>query len=326
MTDFETLVRDGLARGSEAAPAVGGLADAARRRHRSRRRTAVGAAAAVVALGVAVPVAAHRLAPAGERSVSAVDAPAPSGDTRQTASSDGMRVESFRDITLLVPTSWGSGPSSPCLDQATGELPVPSVHRPSDDVASGIACLNPVGYGVFFTNTSTMALTKAVAEPHPPAYTTEGYPAGAWVGWRHFGSSELLVRVVGTDERSATAVYESIRKVEAHDPNGCATTSDQAAVAGAAGSLPVCVYASDPGWLERSGRVDRAEWEAALAAAPVTTRPQSCSALGPEVVVGFDEVGRAAVRQCDGVEAVALSGTIKDLTPRLRQLLAPMLS
>jgi hypothetical protein len=263
VSDLEDRLRDALATGAAGAPPADGLVEAARSRSRSRRRGWVLAACAAVLVTVATPVALNL---------------ASSGDGRDTATPVGtMRTETWHDVQISVPDTWGYGNLSTWCTGARGSTPTPVVERPGGAVES-IDCREPdASYGVQF-----LPVTDISPEVPLRQYTwgqtraERAYPNGAWVGDIALG--HVGVRVVARDEETARAVLGSAELLEGVDDNGCAPRMADA-VPGRA-RMSVCSYGGD-GWLSRSEQLSDVDTAAALTAlnqAPVLNDQPPCAA------------------------------------------------
>jgi hypothetical protein len=237
-----------------------GLAAAARARARARRRTRLAGLAAVVALGVGVPAAV--LATHGSRGPDAGPGPAggqtavdPAG-TQAPGLRGGYHFESWADVSVAVPDSWGYGDlASWCA--AGGSLDTPRVNRPGD-VAEDILCNPATGYGLTF-----QPLDRDDDFEWPVVQQTgDGSPKGAYVGGRAIGGT--LVTVVTHDSDEALYILSTMQRNKALDPNGCPVyRGSDPVVPGAA--MTVCRYDAS-GLLEQSELLVGADVDAAEAA------------------------------------------------------------
>jgi hypothetical protein len=261
MSDLETRLAEALGDGAEGAPAAVGLAAAARSRARSRRRARVAGVAALVALCIGVPTAVvavrgsddSRPGPAHSANDGAPDHGVPAG----------MRVESWRGVTALVPDSWGYGSLEDwCADG--GQLE-PRVERPGG-VSLDIKCATST-YGLSFQELPPGQDRDQVFDWPVTLQRSKGWPPDAYVGAHGIG--DVLVQVVAPTAEQAQAILGTVHPIEGADLNGCPVDTQTTLVLHV-GSMSVCRY-DDLARLEQSelltgSDVDAAE--AALDAAP----------------------------------------------------------
>lgn len=278
MSDFEDRLRDALGSGAAEAPDVHGLADAARSRARARRRTTTSVVAAVAIVAIAVPVGAFALRDSGPD-----HSDVPVVDASDSSAPDGFRTESWRDLEIEVPDSWGYGALSTwCIGHDEPGKPV--VERPGGAVED-IACMPSSGYGVeFVALASVNPATSDLGHPEHIVGTTPGdapdqvYPAGSWMGIQGtLGGDGVLV--VAPTEEIAQRVLDSARHIDGVDSNGCTPQAADAPDSGDNGSVSVCRYDAD-GWLEQSELLSGQPAEdaiAALEAAPETVYAPPCA-------------------------------------------------
>ncbi len=272
MSDLEQRLSDALRNGAQDAPAATGLAAAARSRARTRRRNRLAGAAAVVALALGVPTAIVATQGSDSDSSDRV-ADDPNADT--VGAPDGFRYESWRDVTVLVPDSWGYG----TLDQwCVGDEPErPLVERPGG--TSTLALCSPgFGHGVRFqtvpnTDDFEWPLVQQAGDTWAP---------GTFVGAR--GRGGVLVEVALPDSALAAQILASVQVNARLDPNGCPVDSSSDPVS-PDDSMSVCRY--DPsGQLEQSELLKGADVKAAelaLWAAPAATATD-CDALPAQTI------------------------------------------
>ena len=262
MSDLESRVAEGLAGTAGRAPGADDLATGARQRLRRRRRTTAGVVAAVLA-AVAVPVGVAVV----------VTGDGPGGRDRSTAA-DGVptdwRTETWRDLSLRVPSDWGRGGGTDWCTSGRGvDDTAPQVSRPGG-VTPAIACSPAYGYGAHFLEPSGGELppgTEGVVQ----RYQGERYPDGSWIGYAATG--QAAVWVVAADRTTARQVLDSTEPVAGVDAHGCATFLSMAAPTGS-DRISVCRYAGD-GWLEQSELLSESDSRlavAAVAAAPPAPR------------------------------------------------------
>lgn len=326
MGDVEARLRAALEAGAKDAPDGTGLVAAVHRRSRERRRRRV-LVAGVVLGAVAVPGTLALLGgdgpgpepPASDASV-AIDPVKPSAPGIPS----GLHPESWRDLEILVPNTWGHGTLATwCLtDREPGN---PVVERPGG-VVSTIGCRGPeLGYGVQFLDPGRVDLTRSdgsVERVGSRAGDRQVYPAGSWVGLADAGG-DAVARVVARNEYVARFVLGSVRRVDGLDSAGCAPRAGRGA-GGGTGTVSVCRYAAD-GWLEQSERLDAAGARAALRAveqAPVRRGAGACppdSGRHPEVeLVTGSHLGTVRVvwaAACAAGRGVFVDGVVRELTP-----------
>lgn len=276
MTDFEQMLRDGMAHGAEEAPAPTDLARGARarlrrRRARSARLAAVVGVAAVVAVAIPIGLSLSG-ADAGRESVTA-----PDRAVRTTANDpkdvnevgDFMRTTSWRGITFVVPSEWQRGASTSwCTEGRRPARVTPRIAFPGDP-AVRIACEPRSGYGV--TVAPAAVFDPVYDSGHVWQYDTAGvdramYPDGAWLSYWY---DEDWVITVATPSQPLTDRIASSIGADQVDINGCAVAYDEVAVRTSVGPRGVgaslCRYTAD-GALDDSQRLTIRENEAALAA------------------------------------------------------------
>jgi hypothetical protein len=280
MSDLEERLADALARGAEDAPAAIGLAEAARARARTRRRARIGAVAAAVALCIAVPTAVvaargtddGRPSPAHVANDGAPDWGVP----------DGMRVESWRGVTALVPDSWGwGGLQSWCANDGKLEA---RVERPGG-VEPAIGCPTST-YGLSFQQLPPAQDRDPVFDWPVVLQTGQGWPPHAYVGAH--GVGDVLVQVTAPTEQEALAVLATVRRIGPDgDPYGCTSSRGEAPpLAVPAGAMRICRY-DGKGLLEQSEMLSGNDVERAvdaLEAAPEIPPDQTCPRNVTEVV------------------------------------------
>lgn len=229
MSDLEQRLSDALTDGAQDAPAATGLAAAARSRARSKRRSRLVGVAAVVALALGVPTAIVATQASDSESPGRV-ADDPNADT--VGAPDGFRYESWRDVTVLVPDSWGYG----TLDQwCVGDEPErPLVERPGGN--STLALCSPgFGHGVRFqTVDNTDDFEWPLVEQ-----TGDTWAPGTFVGAR--GRGGVLVEVALPDSALAAKILASVQVNVRVDPNGCPVNAESDPVV-PGDSMTVCRY------------------------------------------------------------------------------------
>lgn len=258
MTDFEDRVRSALRAGAQEAPLAGGLVAGARARRARRRRTTLAAVAVAVVL-VAVPVSVASLGGEGVSPLPGGPAGGPSGPPTKAVDPasevpNGWRVESWRDVQVLVPSTWGHGSlSSWCI---SGDQPGTVVDR-SEGVTAAVACTPGSAYGVQFLDPD---VSETPWGQEPTAYRADQgeplYPEGAYVGDVQV-THDVAVRVVSRDLFVARFLLDSARRIQGEDPNGCEPTADLSAPRGEPvldglglpddGAVSLCRFAVDAG-------------------------------------------------------------------------------
>ncbi len=224
MTDFEERLSRALRGAADRAPEPGDLSP--RRRH----RTAVLLAVAAVLVAVAVPVGIVRYLSGPGSGGSSVATQSPSSATPTTSVIPaGWRAESFHDVTLLVPDTWGHGDIEGCWEDGG-----PRVERPE-----GVkrACLRTGwGYGVAFFPPGTDLTVDPVDR--------QAYSQVVSVG-------QAEVAIVTPDKATGQQIAASIRVYQGQDPNGCPARVNAPSLGAASpgafadfevGSASVCWY------------------------------------------------------------------------------------
>lgn len=265
--NFERRVTEALESGAEQAPDATGLAAAARERNRRRvRARTTGVVAATVLAVAAVSVTVALGGGDGSRSPSVVDTP--SSTTTSAVVDPDSRVETFRDLEITVPSSWGYGSLATWCLNGKSAPDQPVVERPGGAMPS-IGCTEPEsGYGAQFFDASFFDPAYSPGHLEQVEVNSDGpqtYPAGSWLGYQTDASGDLAVIVVAPTEAVAGAILDSASTVTGADANGCAVRRAGAAAELEPGTVSVCRYAQD-GWLEQSERLGGDDATAALAA------------------------------------------------------------
>ena len=187
---------------------------------------------------------------------------------------DGLRVESWHDVSITVPDSWGyGGLESWCA--GGGSLDTPRVSRPGG-VNEAIACNPPTGYGISFQEIDN---TDDFQWPTVQQDANAGWPPGAYVGGRAIGG--VLVMVSAATEAAGLDVLATMRAIGPEgDANGCTSQRGEAPPGVPEGSMTVCRYGED-GLLEQSEVLtgeDTNRAVAALQAAPIAPDDPACPA------------------------------------------------
>lgn len=262
-------------------------------------------------------------------------APAPAG-MGLPAPDPGMRWESYRDVAVQVPESWGYA-VAPGTDWCADEASLPA--EPYVDVDRGNRPVRAIACGERFpADGLVMHLSFSPAggpEPwHPDSATFPVYR-------RELGSALVTVAARAADAALAERILASAVETRS-DHNGCLvkrpdiieSTSWEGVPADA---LAGCLYDNATGWLVSSrtlgGPDATAVWEAVLAA-PAGGGPdgnaEECRAddEGPvTVVLGWDgasAVFRFAGCTGNGIVDAGVEGGLRRVTPDLcRAVLQP---
>lgn len=278
MTDLEARLAAALEAEARGAPDAAGLAELARDRADTRRRRVrvglVGAAAVLAATPIVLKLATGADPDALNRGTMAF--PTPSAAAPST-----WRTESFRDLEVKVPPSWGHGTLSTWCLRGRNEPGAPVVERPNGGVRS-IRCAQPEeGYGIQFFSTATFDpvagdLTKPWRYGWEPGQV-KVYPRDSWLAIA-CATCEYAVRVVAPDRRTAERVVDSVRTVDGVDSHGCSVRRTESAPRVATGTVAVCRYDGE-GWLEQGELLTGGDADAAVAA--VDAAPTAQMAYGP---------------------------------------------
>jgi len=323
MTDHDLVVRvrEAISQGTDGAPPLD-LADRVRARARARRRNRMTGvvAGAVVILAVAAGLAQWQ--PGG--------GPGPTGEPGPDGTGSGWRTESWHDLEIAVPESWGYGSMDAwCLPGRDRDTPV--VSR-GEAIVDSIACSAPTtGYGVEFyaLGNPVDALYDAgngeIMQLTPQLDPTHQFPRSAWMG--HLVIGETGVMFVTADRATAQAIKDSAHAITDVDANGCAPDRNQPVATArrpASDELRLCRYAPD-GQLEQSELLRG--WDAGSAAnaldhAPVDDDPRgTCTEPSQTVDVRYQE-RRASVTLQESVSTqegctrvVGWSDDVRALTP-----------
>lgn len=256
MTDLEQRLVDSLADVGGGAPHPGDLATGARSRLRRRRRTTAAAVAAVLVV-VAVPVGASLL----------------SGHAPDVAEKpERWRTESYRDMTLSVPSDWGYSSGSDWCDKGVSLAEAePRVTRPGS--ADDTLCGPTYGYGIVFA---------------PAGFDFERgfvtFPQGAHEAT--IETAQASVHISTQSEEQLHQIRTSVERITDADPNGCPIPTTR--VFGHTNPASVCRYDTDGNLLEQSERLSDDQTDAlrrALAAAPEQARGRACGGVGSEYVL-----------------------------------------
>lgn len=285
MTDLETRLTDALRGAGERAPHAGDLVGPARARLRRRRRTTAATVAAAVAV-VAIPVVIQLADQGNEPEVT-------------TIVPDEWRTESYRDMTLQVPATWGYGAGT---DWCTAGAAAPQVSRPS--APDNQRCTPAYGYGVVFREESL------------DLFTDEMFPENAY--YDTLGTADARVWIAAESQEQLEQIRASVDTIEGVDPNGCPPRYFNGQIHGDR-EASVCRY-GDGGWLIQSERLDRAETDAlrqALfqAAERKATPPGLGARVVPDFVLMIIDGGKVFVSE----ESVGFNGRVVVLTAAIRR-------
>jgi hypothetical protein len=287
MSDFESRLTDALSSGAERAPDASGLARGARHRRRRRRGTAIAVAAAAVVAALAVPVGVIALGDGGSDDAGSAQDPLSS-----PATPSDTRIETWRDLQIEVPASWGYGSRSTwCIGD---DAKTPVVEREGGVVAM-IACSPTYSYGVVFG--SSAAASFAHPSGHVWQYDSgDEYARGAWLGYWY--DEDGLVQVAAGDKETVEDIIDSVQVVGSVDGNGCPVVDDGDAGDAADDEVAVCRYSAE-GVLEQSERLvgdDAAAAREAVGSAPDMGGAPDCANPAGEYVVMTMGVERAEVQ------------------------------
>lgn len=324
MTDVERRITDALRGAATEAPPAVGLADAARARRVRRRRTTVWTSTVAVAAVVAVVGGVAVLGSRDGAAPQVADDPTPTEVSTTAAGEPAERVETWRDLSVTVPSAWGYGVLSTWCSNGATEPGAPVVERTSG-MRDLILCTEPAnGYGVQFQDGAALDFVYRPGEVWQyEAGDFAVYPVGAWMGYQRAGNNVVLV--VTADRATTEQVLASYRRVADVDANGCTPRSGNAAgVSPGDGQVRLCRY-DEGGWLDQSEVLtgqDASDAMAALDAAPAKG-DRMCTAIAtPFVLVsGSGSEGRVALDSCQGL---TWDGGDHDLTGDvLRWVLSP---
>lgn len=254
MSDFESRLTDALSSGAEGAPDASGLAAGARSRSRRRRRARLVVAAAV-GVAVAVPVGVAVLGDEGGGRPPTADDPAPAPEPDADT-----RIETWHDVQVEVPASWGYGARSAWC--TGGDETVPVVERPGG-VVPMIACTPTYSYGVSWGSSS--AISPVYPSGHVWQYEAGDiaeYAPGSWLGYWYEGDD--LVQVNAADKETVQAIIDSVQVVDSVDGNGCPVTREEGFTTDSE-QMSVCRYDAG-GELEQSELLSVEDTAAAIAA------------------------------------------------------------
>ena len=276
MSDFEARPRESLRDRADDAPGAAGLADGARRRLR-RRRTAMAAAGAVAAVVVVVPF----LFVDREQQDPAIATDPTSPSATVTATDDGLRTESWHDVTFEVPDTWGFGGASAwCSGVDSPEQAIPTVGRPMDIVP--LYPLRP-GQGYGLTVGSAAAFDPVYDSGHVWQYDTAGRRPARCIPTAPgcpTGTTGRVITIATPDRALTEQILGTVHRIDGVDDNGCAPTLGEAEAGRSDGtdSTSVCRYDAEDGleWSWRLSQERRRELGDAVQAAPMRTEVAEC--------------------------------------------------
>jgi hypothetical protein len=260
MSELESRLRDALAAQAESVEYLdlaGGARERLRRRRGTRGMLAV-AAAVVVVLAVMVPVALGRGGTFSPSATSAVG----------TAGSVGWRTESWHDVTMRVPASWGYSCPGPVVARGSGlpDCDSSATPLPAYVGSDGVAFERISGMRGEIDHLQLASGRVYDATTDQPIRAMDGIPGRAgYVGvWF---DADTFVEVRDEDRATVQAVLDSIRRFRGADPNGCyASRTLIPAHAASSDGIAVCRYNASTGALEQSERLTGAAATAATAA------------------------------------------------------------
>lgn len=324
MTDFEDELRESLRDRAGEMPPTDGLADGARRRLR-RRRTASATAGVVAAVVVVAPFAFLDREQTPTGIATGTDPASPSASASVAVPDDGLRTESWHDITFEVPDSWGYGaPTGQCFSSAS----FPTVGRPSD-IAPSVDCAGP-GYGASVGPADLYEPASGdVWQYSAPAGFEPRYPDLAWVSIWY--DDDVAVTVVTPDKSLTETIAGSVRVIDGFDDNGCAPLLGdvEAAVSDGTDTVSVCRYddADALEWSRRLSGAESATLSEAIRAAPMRTVDYDCPSedgLSRTAVLDGGAYLATVVTDavlCDGWNGIFLSGAVREITDDVRAAL-----
>lgn len=168
----------------------------------------------------------------------------------------GWHAETWRDLQLFVPNTWGYGDLRDwCTTPGTI---APVVDRPGErDLSS--RCASPrFGYGVRFLSDDVGREVGALHRTRPAE--RQLFPADAWVGVG-CARCEVAVLVVAPTQFVGQYLMRSVTPFELVDVHGCPPERRAERVAGGPGAVTLCWY--DGGRLEASTQLTGAEADSA---------------------------------------------------------------
>jgi hypothetical protein len=247
--DLERMLTQSLRTMSEDAdPATtGDLAERARGTTRTRSRNRRGVAVAVAAVIVAPIVYVAAQNPIDNSR--GTNGPAVSG-----VPSD-WRVESYGDVELRVPPSWGWG-GVPTMDHdnllfcGTGAFAVPS-GKPDPDGVDGVPYVGRAGFGM--TDLCQLERDVTATSPfvwfgsplEPGASTVTGIPVETVEV-----EGGLRVSVGDSDDAERAQILSTVEQIRGQDGNGCQPQRPESPVVGlpdveSVSAMKLCVYHAD---------------------------------------------------------------------------------
>ncbi|MCB0909874.1 MAG: hypothetical protein KDB63_22485, partial [Nocardioidaceae bacterium] len=281
-----------------------------------------GAVIAVAAVAVAVPVGLSLGRGSGGRADSTP--PVVASDSPLPGAAEGWRVETWRDLTLQVPDSWGHGSLDQWCVSADGRGPegLAGVQRP-EGFQTLVGCEPQIGYGVRFFDPGVAApdvlgaRAGEVTRFEPVDSVGALYPPGAWVGFTVTDHAGALV--VAEDRAAARRVLDFAASVDV-DPNNCWTSLDTTHRGEYldADHLSICRYGGD-GWLQQSELLSAEDTATALSEigrGRVVDGSTGCAGTDDTQIVLGGQFVVTLTDQCRQGNRIALSGTLHELTER----------
>jgi hypothetical protein len=238
----------------------------------------------------------------------------PSTDRTETVSSTpdtpvaNGRVESWRDVSVLVPVDYGYGNLSTWCTNGRREPGEPVVERPGG-VVEAIACPY-AGYGVSFGDANTFDPAEPPGKvwqygPVDETVDDQSFPDGAWLGYQITDDGQTMVQVSLPTREEARAVLDSFAQDDRADANGCAPHQGEGSSPVSNGVVRVCRYGLD-GWLEQSEWLkdtDAVKAIGALEGAPARDPDRMCTMelSGPTIqMTSADAEGSVTLNACQG--------------------------
>ncbi|MFT3872788.1 MAG: hypothetical protein QM714_09105 [Nocardioides sp.] len=307
MSDLETLLRTSLDAAADHAPNSGNLLAGARRRLRRRRVLATSVVVAAVAMAV-VPISLAL----GDGGVDRSKLPVAT-DSPSVAS--GWRIESWRDIEVTVPDTWGHDSLDQWCVGGGDPAEVGVVQRPEGG-QTDVLCSPVSGYGLKFGDPAD------VDTKHDPGEIWQygggdAYPDGAWLAsWSPGSGSEAAISVVTPDRATARRIIDSAHRFSDFDANGCPPHAD--ADPATDKRLAVCRYGGD-GWLQQSELLSTQDSERAIAEIGHGALIDGSVGCGSSEDTTIKLGGLAVLTltaECAEGNQIALSGTLHQLTAR----------
>lgn len=247
MSDLEQRLTDALRGAGEQAPHPGDLVTPARARLRQRRRTTAAAVIAAVVV-VAIPVGVQLARQGVEPEVT-------------TVVPDAWRTESYRDLTLRVPATWGhqGGP-----DWCSGDGK-PAVTR-GEGFLVNASCSPRFTYGVRFRDVPAQLHARPKGVPADAVLDVVG--TGSASAWIVAESQEQLAQIVASGHQ-----------IDGVDANGCPAVFDPELVS-VDDRVSICLFES--GELQQSELLSAADSAGARTAVADAPRDEGGFVACPE--------------------------------------------